>query len=215
MIGESRRGNGDRAGTRVRDAGVILHAPSTEVRFPRAIVRYRLPMSVVFSRLRPAVSSAGWCAIFCSLLVLSRAQPLSLSHSLFFSSAETEQVQIVCIVRILPMILAIILNSARNRESKDSGTGELSSAGSWARDILPSVPFLTSSPSVSVPPEHSPDISARSKSHARLAKNEASGNTRRSPDVYRSRRVSSFSNRIDSRCLSTSSARKSPFDRGL
>lgn len=49
-------------------------------------------------------------AIFCSLLVLSRAQPLSLSFSL---PSRTEQVQIVCIVRILPMILAIILNSAR------------------------------------------------------------------------------------------------------
>lgn len=48
------RGNGDRVGTRVRDAGVILRAPSTKVRFPRAIVRYRLPMSVVFSRLRSA-----------------------------------------------------------------------------------------------------------------------------------------------------------------
>jgi len=74
---ESRRGNGDSAETRVRDAGMILRAPSTEVRFPRAIVRYRLPMSVVFSQLRPAVSSAGWCAIFCSLLVLSHARPLS------------------------------------------------------------------------------------------------------------------------------------------
>lgn len=54
IIGDLRRGNGDRVGTRIRDAGVILRAPSTGVRFPRAIVRYRLPMSVVFSRLRSA-----------------------------------------------------------------------------------------------------------------------------------------------------------------
>lgn len=110
MIGESRRGNGDRAGTRVRDAGVILHAPSTEVRFPRAIVRYRLPMSVVFSRLRPAVSSGRLARYF---LFIARLIARSASLPLFFSSVETEQVQIVCIVRILPMILAIILNSAR------------------------------------------------------------------------------------------------------
>lgn len=102
---------------RIRDAGVILRALSTEVRFPRAIVRYRLPMSVVFSRLRLAVSSGGLVHYFLFIArLIARSASLSfiLRLSLFLSHLESGQVQIVCIVRILPIILAIILNSSRN-----------------------------------------------------------------------------------------------------
>lgn len=170
---------------------------------------YRLPMSVVFSRLRgPQFPRVDGCALFSvhclpyrtlnSIHCLYRAlgfrtsllssSPSLLSLSRFLSSNAAKQVEIVCIVRILSMILAIILNSARNRESKDSGireSGERTLPASAAgREIylLPSVSFLTS-PAVSVSRSVRPDISAH------LSRvNPVHGPRRTLPDDYRSRR---------------------------
>jgi len=127
---ESRRGNGDSAETRIRDAGMILRIPSTEVRFPRAIVRYRLPMSVVFSRLRPAVSSMRYFLFIARLIARSASLLRSLLLSFFLSRREWAGSNCLHCTDPPDDISHYIKLGAEPEESKDSGTGELSSAGS-------------------------------------------------------------------------------------
>lgn len=84
---------------------------------------------------------------------------------------------------------------------------ENSSTGSWARDILPSVPFLTSSPSISRIPRStlSRYFCSSRISPIHTLRRAPGGNNMptTSPDVYRSQ-VSSFNflqSRIDSHCF--------------
>lgn len=197
-------------------AEVILRAPSTRVRFPRAIVRYRLPMSVVFSRLRSLqFLRVDGCALFsvhclpyrmlssirCFHRALGSRTSLLLSFFLSFSFSlfqHAKQVEIVCIVRILPMILAIILNSMRKRESKNSGMKEIERTLFQRRQLgerYTSVRFVLNFTRCFRFPEHSLDIFTRlaDKFRIRPAKSvEWYYTPTSSPDDYRSRRVSSF-----------------------
>lgn len=144
IIGDLRRGNGDRVGTRVRDAGVIYAPPRPEYVFHGLLcgIDYQCPLYLVDwgpqnfldERARYFLFIARLIARSTSLLTYAPGSrsfallipvPLLSLFSPFFSPLRWRQVQIVCIVRIFPMILAIILNCARNRESKDSRTREL------------------------------------------------------------------------------------------